>query len=108
VDRQLETLAENLNSIVSAFAGGAQGATQAADPVSSLGALLQYLTDLADAYPAVKGMPDYAGALATAQGLNQQVASLGSQMLVTAQLETSRADWRAVAGSEKPLAGRRA
>lgn len=86
VDGQLAFLAEGLSA--AGALGVGPGAAGGSDPAALASALVDYLGQLGEAYPEVKGLPAYAGALSDAKALQNQLARLAQRMLVTGQLET--------------------
>lgn len=82
VEGQLALLSESLGAVGAALEGG-PSAVGASDPA----ALRDYLQQLGEAYPEVKDLPAYSGALADAATLQNQLARLEQKMRVTGQLE---------------------
>ena len=88
VDGQLTLLSDGLRNVAVGLGGGQGAPATGSDPAALAAAINAYLGQLGEAYPEVKSLPAYGGAVAAAQDLQGQVARLEQQMLVTAQLET--------------------
>lgn len=86
VDGQLALLSDGLGA--AEVIGSASAPAGTSDPMALAVALADYLRQLGEAYPEVKGLSAYTGALADATTLQNQLARLQQQLLVTGQLET--------------------